>query len=256
MRGLYLAEGAMLVQQAQLQVVSNNMANLRTTGFKRDHGVETSFAEWLVHELRPAPLNGHGGTLRPVGTMAHNVATQETVTSFFQGPLEVTDRPLDFALVGNGFFQVQGEEGTLFTRNGRFYITNDGTLTTTEGYEVLGEGGAITLDTDKLETLVVKPGGEIFVDGAQVAALDIAVFGEDALLEKFGYNYFTSEAQPGGEEEDFEVLGGVLEGSNVSLAREMTSLMLVRRAYKAAQKMMITYDQLLDKAASELGSSV
>jgi flagellar basal-body rod protein FlgG len=62
MRGLYLAEGAMLVQQAQLQVISNNLANLRTTGFKRDHGVETSFAEWMIHELRPAPGSQQGDT--------------------------------------------------------------------------------------------------------------------------------------------------------------------------------------------------
>ena len=252
MRGLYLAEGAMLVQQAQLQVVSNNMANLRTTGFKRDHGVETSFAEWMVHELRPAPGTGRGGTLRPIGTMAHNVATQETVTSFFQGPLEVTDRRLDFALVGNGFFQVQGLEDTLYTRNGRFYITDDGMLVTAEGYEVLGEGGPIQINSDQVDA---QSDGSIFVDGVQVGVLDIAVFGEDALIEKFGYNYFTTDAAPDGEA-DYEVLTGFLENSNVSLTREMTSLMMIRRTYEAAQKMMITYDQLLDKAANELGTSV
>ena len=255
MRGLYLAEGAMLVQQAQLMVVSNNMANLRTTGFKRDIGVETSFAEWLVHELKPAPLDARGGTLKPLGTMAHNVATQETVTAFFQGPLEVTDRTLDFALVGNGFFQVQGPEDKLYTRNGRFYITNEGVLVTADGYEVLGDGGSITLDPGALEEVVVKSDGAIFAGGTQVAAFDIAVFAEDALIEKFGYNYFTSESAPGGEE-DYEVLNGILENSNVSLAREMVSLMVVRRTYEAAQKMMITYDQLLDKACNELGSSV
>lgn len=252
MRGLYLAEGAMLVQQAQLQVISNNLANLRTTGFKRDHAVETSFAEWMIHELRPAPGSGKGGTLHPIGTAAHNVATQETITSLVQGPLEVTNRDLDLALFGNGFFQVQGEEGILYTRNGRFNLTEEGVLVTIEGYEVQGEGGAIQLNSDQVD---VMPDGSIYVDGAQVAVLDIAVFAPDTQLEKFGYNYFTTDAAPDGEE-DYEVVNGYLEGSNANLIREMTALMTVRRTYEAAQKMMITYDQLLDKAANELGTSV
>ncbi len=252
MRGLYLAEGTMLVQQAQLQVISNNLANLRTTGFKRDHAVETSFAEWMIHELRPAPGLPAKGTLHPVGTAAHNVATQETLTSFFQGPLEVTDRHLDFALVGNGFFQVQGLDGVLYTRNGRFNINEEGILVTAEGYEVLGVGGPLRLNSEEVRAL---PDGTLFVDGVQVGTLQIAVFGPDALMEKFGYNYFTTDAAEDGEA-DYEVLNGFLEGSNVSLIREMTAMMAVRRTYEAAQKIMITYDQILNKAANDLGTSV
>ena len=252
MRGLYLAEGAMLVQQAQLQVISNNLANLRSTGFKKDHGVETSFAEWMIYELRPAEEAGRNASLRPVGTMAHNVATQETVTAFFQGPLEISDRSLDFAIVGQGFFQVEGEEDTLYTRNGRFVLNDEGILTTIEGYTVIGEGGPIQLNSEQIRTL---PDGTIIDEEGNVAGqLQIAVFGPDALMEKFGYNYFTTDAAEDGEE-DFEVLSGALEGSNVSLAREMTSLMMVRRTYEAAQKIMITYDQLLDKVVNDVGSS-
>lgn len=252
MRGLYLAEGAMLVQQAQLQVISNNLANLRTTGFKKDHGVETSFAEWMIYELRPEETTGSGSALRPIGTMAHNVATQETVTAFFQGPLEITDRTLDFAIVGQGFFQVEGEEDTLYTRNGRFTLNDEGTLVTIEGYTVLGEGGPIQLESEEIS--VLPDGSIIGSQGQQVGQLQIAVFGPDALMEKFGYNYFTTDAAEDGEA-DFEVLSGALEGSNVNLPREMTSLMMVRRTYEAAQKIMITYDQLLDKVVNDVGSS-
>ncbi len=252
MRGLYLAEGAMLVQQAQLQVISNNLANLRTTGFKRDHGVETSFAEWMIYELRPAPGETRGGTLHPLGSAAHNVATQETVTSLFQGPLEVTNRNLDFAIVGNGYFQVQGEDDVLYTKNGRFTLDEEGFLITTEGYQVLGEGGPIQPGTDEVST---NPDGSLFVEGVQIGQLQIAVFGPDAAMEKVGYNYFATDAAEDGEA-DYEVLSGFLEGSNVSLTREMTALMAVRRTYEAAQKIMITYDQILDKAANELGSPV
>ncbi len=258
MRGLYLSEGAMLVQQAQLQVISNNLSNLRSTGFKRDHGVETSFAEWMLHELRPEPGPEKGGSLRPIGSIAHNVATRETVTAFTQGPLEVTDRQLDFALAGSGFFQVEGGEGILYTRNGRFELNGEGVLVTAaEGFEVIGEGGSIQLATD--DVTVMADGSIFYNDGmtygeASPGRLAIAVFEADAQIEKYGNNYFVTDAAEGGEDE-FEVLSGFLEGSNVSLIREMTSLMAVRRSYEAAQKIMITYDQILNKAANELGSS-
>ncbi|MGM0651871.1 MAG: flagellar hook-basal body protein [Bacillota bacterium] len=253
MRGLYLSEGTMLVQQAQLQVISNNMANIRSTGYRRDRGVETSFAEWLVHELRPDPQSGIDGRLRPLGTMAHNVATQETETAFTQGPLEATGRNLDFALAGNGFFQVEGEEDTFYTRNGRFALDQEGFLVTeAEGYQVVGEAGPIQLDS---EDFSVTPDGTIYEEGDPVGQLSIAVFEGDVELERAGYNFFITEEGEGGEE-DFEVLSGFLEGSNVSMAREMTAMMQVRRTYEAAQKIMMTYDQILEKAANELGSSV
>ncbi len=257
MRGLYMAEGAMLVQQSQLQVISNNLANLRTTGFKKDRGVETSFAEWMIYEMSPAADTNDGGSLNPIGSAAHNVATQETVTSFAQGPLEITERALDFALAGNGFFQVEGEDDTLYTRNGRFVLDEDGTLVTSEGYQVIGVGGQIELQS---ENVYADPDGTLFeitADGEtnEVGQLDIAVFEDDAQMEKYGENYFLTDQGEGGEE-DFEVIQGFLEGSNASLTREMTDLMRVRRTYEAAQKIMITYDQLLDRVANEVGSSV
>ncbi len=256
MRGLYLSEGAMLVQQAQLQVISNNLANLRSAGFKRDQGVETSFAEWMIYELRPEKDAGRVGALHPLGSKAHNVATQETVTSFAQGPLEVTERHLDFAIVGNGFFQVEGEEGILYTRNGRFMLDADGTLVTADGYPVQGVGGPINVPTDEVYTR--RDGTLYYLDEngetQDAGQLDIAAFGPDAGMEKVGNNYFATDAAE--DEEDFELISGFLEGSNANLPREMAQLMKVRRTYEAAQKIMITYDQLLDKAANEVGSSV
>jgi len=258
MRGLYLSEGAMLVQQAQLQNISNNLANLRTNGFKRDQNVETSFAEWMVHELHPENEQVRGGQLRPIGSKAHNVATQETVTSFAQGPLDVTDRNLDFALVGDGFFQVDGEEEILYTRNGRFELDEEGTLVSVEGYPVLGEGGPIELNSEEVYAHSDGTLYEIGEDGetVEIDTLDIAVFDlGETRLEKHGENYFITDDAPDGEEE-FEVVQGFLEGSNANLAREMTDMMKVRRSYEAAQKIMITYDQILDRAANELGASV
>ncbi len=258
MRGLYLSEGAMLVQQSQLDNISNNLANLRTNGYKRDHNVETSFAEWMLYELYPEEEQGRNRQLRPLGSKAHNVATHETVTSFAQGPLNVTGRNLDFALVGDGFFQVEGEEEVLYTRNGRFELDEEGNLVTTEGYPVLGEGGPIQLESEEVYAHSDGTLYQVDEDGNtdEIDTLDIAVFDlAEAGLEKYGENYFTTEDAPDGEEE-FEVVQGFLEGSNANLAREMTDMMKVRRSYEAAQKIMITYDQILDRAANELGASV
>ncbi len=247
MRGLYIAESAMLVQQAQLQTISNNLSNLRSTGYKSSQNLDTSFAEWMVYELRPAHENGRSGMLRPLGTAAHSVATQSTSTFMGQGPLEVTERPLDFAIMGDGFFQVQGEEGVLYTRNGRFMIDQEGYLVTIEGYQVLGEGGPINIGTDDISS--DREGG-IFANGEEVGRLVLAFLGPDSNLERQGYNYFNIEGA--GQEGEFEIIGGFLEGSNVDLSREMANVMIVRRSYEAAQKIMTTYDQLLDKAANDL----
>jgi len=249
MRGLYLSEGAMLVQQAQLQVISNNLANLRTPGFKREQGVETSFAEWMIYEMRPQKDAERVGALHQVGSKAHNVATQETFTSFVQGPLEVTERHLDFALVGRGFFQVEGEEEVLYTRNGRFRLDVDGTLVTTEGYPVLGEGGPITVTTEEIYSH--RDGSLYYIDdeGQYVDAgrLDIAAFGPDAQMEKVGYNYFTTEEAPDGEE-DYEVVAGFLEGSNVNIADEMVDMITAQRAYETNSQAVQSTDEMMSIA--------
>jgi flagellar basal-body rod protein FlgF len=105
MRGLYMAQGSMLTQQVRLELTGNNLANLRTPGFKRDQAVFTTFADHLVYYTGSVTSPAAGRRL--IGSMPFNLAVSETVTDFREGPLQETGRALDLALVGPGFFQVQ-----------------------------------------------------------------------------------------------------------------------------------------------------
>lgn len=248
MRGLYIAGTAMMVQEARLETVSNNLANLRTGGYKRDQAVTASFAEWLLSrkESGTAILPG-GGPL--VGSMPHGAAVAETWTDFSAGAIEETGRPLDLALAGEGYFQVEGPGGFLYTRNGRFQVNRQWYLVSAEGYRVWGANGPIRLRAG--ETAVL-PDGSILVDGAPAGRVRVADFPPGTRLIKAGNNLF--QAPVPAVEGKAEVWSGYLEGSNVDVTREMVSVMEIRRSYEAAQRAFTSCDALLKKAANDLGA--
>lgn len=264
MRGLYMAEGAMLTQQVRMELIGNNLANQQTPGYKRDDGIQTSFAEWLLYARNIVPGNeGSARTGRlqertsmPVGTMPHNVAIDESYTLMRNGNLQQTGRSLDFALMGNGFFQVQAGDRILNTRNGHFFLNADGYLVNAEGHMVLGENGFIRLVQDGSvildRDLFVSEDGSIFVDGGLVDQLRMVAFDPEANYTKVGENYFLPVDTDA--ELDVRVFHRFLESSNVDLVKEMVTLMEIKRNFESAQRVMITYDGILDKAANELGS--
>lgn len=248
MRGLYMAEAAMLVQQARMTLIGNNLVNLQTTGYKRDETVQSSFAELMIYR-RP------GGAMLPpaaaVGSMAHSVAVRETYTSFTDGPLEFTGRPLDLALTGRSFFQVQTDEGFLYTRNGRFFTDAAGFLVTAEGHRVWGENGALFLGTNQI---AVQPDGSVYAGESLLGRVGMFTIPTEAVLVKTGNSYFRLEQGGAIVDGGGQLWPGYLEGSNTALAREMAAMIQVRRSYEAAQKAMITYDSMLQKAANDLGA--
>ena len=256
-RGLYIAEGAMITQQARMEILGNNLANQQTPGFKKDDGIQTSFGEWLLYARN---TTGLPQSPYPIGTMAHNVAMAESYTSMRNGSLDNTGRSLDFAINGNGLFQVQNEDGVLYTRNGHMFLNADGYLVDIEGKLVLGEDGPIQIVAPGMEAAVdlemdimVEPDGSIFVLGNLVGRFDLVAFDPELNYTKIGDNYF-EPFEPDAELNAI-VVNRYLEGANVDLAAEMVKMMEIRRNYEAAQKIMITYDGLLNKAANELGSS-
>ncbi|MEW5785281.1 MAG: flagellar hook-basal body protein [Bacillota bacterium] len=253
MRGLYLAEGAMLVQQARLSLIGNNLANLNTVGYKRDDVAQTSFGEWMLYQRGGGATPGVSRTLpAALGSAAHNVAVQETVTNFAPGPLQYTGRNLDLALSGDCYFQVQKEDGFLYTRNGRFFIDDAGFLVTAEGYPVWGVDGPLLLGTEQVE---IDPDGTVYTGDIVQGRLRLVYFTPEAEPLKAGDNYFrVREAAVSADGGEGRVWASFVEGSNTDLVREMTSMIQVRRSYEAAQKVMITYDSLLQKAANDLGS--
>ena len=249
MRGLYMAEGGMLTQQAKLELTGNNLSNQRTPGYKKDEAVQSSFAEWLTLRTNVDMPSGRQGR-RPVGTMAYNVALEEDFTHLTQGSLEPTDRSLDLALEGEGFFQVEVDGEMHYTRNGHFYVDEEGFLVDTQGNPVQGEVGPIEVGRGELE---VTDDGTVFVDGAEVDQLEIMDFEPEANLAKVGDNYLVPEEEIEAEP-DVQVWQGFLENSNVDMTEEVVNLIESRQNYESVQRAMMTYDSLLERSANELGA--
>lgn len=250
MRGIYTASGSMLTNQARLENIGNNISNLHTPGYKRSEAAVRTFPEVLLH--RTEKIAGGGSAISsPIGVTAENTAVDENYRVDTQGSLQATDRKLDFALQGEGYFAVETPQGMRYSRDGHFRLDAEGTLVNSMGFAVHGENGPVALNTEKPE---VDQDGNIYQDGEIVDRLQI-INADGQMFIKEGYNLYL--AVPGAAlvpAEDTSVSQGYLEESNADLARQMTDLVKVRRSYEAAQKTAQVYDRLLSRSANELGS--
>jgi flagellar basal-body rod protein FlgG len=253
----------MLVNQVRLEVIGNNLANLKTPGFKRGEVVNESFPETFMHYQGGRALPGQrhllAGSipaalpaLRPIGVLAENVAVDTIYHMRKPGALRLTEDPLDFAIQGEGYFVLETPQGLRYTRDGNFHVNSEGFLVNSQGFGVMGERGLISLGEQHPKLHGEK---DLHLNGRLVDRLRIVAFLQESLLAKDGFNLF----REGGNQaalpaERAVVRQGYLEESNADLLRQMTQLVTVRRSYEAAQKIAQTYDRLLGRAANELGS--
>lgn len=263
MRGLYAATGSMLVNQVHLEVISNNLANIHTPGFKRGEVVNESFPETLLHYQGNRMMPGQGRfsaglvtaqlpALRPIGGLAENVAVDAIYHMQQPGALRMTEDPLDFAIQGDGYFVLETPDGLRYTRDGHFHVNSEGLLVNSQGFRVLGERGPISLGEQQPQ---LQGNRDIHINGLPADRLRIVAPPPEALLAKDGFNLFRETAGRSlPPAERAVVRQGYLEESNVDIVRQMTQLVTVRRTYEAAQKIAQTYDRLLSRAANELGS--
>ncbi|WP_333638023.1 flagellar hook-basal body protein [Tissierella praeacuta] len=187
-----------------------------------------------------------------IGTMSGGVRFQKLVTDFTNGGLMDTGGKLDFGIKGSGFFKLQGENGeTLYTRNGSFAIT-EGYLTDLDGRRVLGRNGQIPLNGRDVDVLA---SGQVLVDGALVDTLDIVNINNKEFLRKRGDNLFYMAENVNAEEAQFngEVLQGYLESSNMNPISGMVEMINLLREFEANQKVVRMQDEMLEKAANEIG---
>lgn len=245
-RGLYTSASAMLVGLLRQETVSHNLANVQTIGFKADRVTTQDFPSLLLSRLNDGPPNpevGRAGTGVTLGALS---------TDFSIGPMKLTENPLDFAIAGDGFFQVQTEDGIRYTRDGTFDRDLNGNLVTNQGYRVLGPNGPITLPAGDM---TVNQNGQIFVNGEYITDLSISRFDDPAGLEKDGETLFNAPNQPPQQVAvgEVRVYQGYLENSNVDTALVITEMMSVNRAYQASQRMVQFQDRINDRAANELG---
>jgi len=230
----------MLQRLSKQEVAANNLANINTTGYKRDGFFQRALVE---------AGQSLSGSYHPEW---RNTDPTEVVVDFSQGPLKQTEGALDVAIQGDGFFTIQTPDGERYTRNGNFTLDPDGLLTTQTGYPVLGEGGTIMLQGGDVK---INEKGEVMVDGMLVDALDIRDFERPYQMTKVAGEFFLPKDGDQGEaSENMAVFQGFLEESNVQSIQEMTEMLIVYRNYESDQRAVQMQDETLRKAVNELGA--
>jgi len=277
-RGLYTGASGMTAVQHQLDAVSNNLANVDVSGYKRDVSAFKAFPDLLIRRMNDDGLYrfplGSSDMAPVVGKVGMGVEYNETYTVFEQGSLKQTENPFDLALEDKGFFTVQTPQGERYTRNGSFTLGPEGLLVTKDGFPVLGENGPISL---KLNNFTVDEQGRIFhnLDYADdptrlvsmrenewentelLDTLKIVRFPRDRFLKKVGNSFWENSLESGDPfTMEFgsrpKVQQGFLEGSNVNPVTEMVRMIEVNRSYEANQKTIQTQNELLGKLVNEV----
>lgn len=257
-RGLYTAWTGMVNEQKRLDVISNNMANADTTGFKKQGVTSQSFDDELA--LRIHDNNNYGHLNYRIGDMNLGVKIGETYHDFSQGSLRETGNTYDLALSGDGFFTIQttnkqGQTSTKYTRDGSFTVNTDGYLVTKDGDYVLDTNGErIQIPgAQTAQNVAIDQKGNITVDGQNVATLGIASFANPQALLLYGENMYDATDAAGLQASTATVNQGYLEMSNTNVIEEMVDMITITRAYEAGQKMIQTVDSTLQKATTEIG---
>lgn len=243
-QGFYDLASNMITQNRNMNVISNNMANVSTPGYKSDRIVETTFREELIYRYDQA-----GRT--PVGNVSWVDTQAERVTNYTEGGLRGTERLLDVAIGGRGFFAIQTDNGVVYSRDGSFNLDNQGYLTLSGIGRVLGTNGPIRLTTDKVS---IDPQGNIMSeDGFQnFGRIQVVDFADYSQLTKITGGVFRSAAA-GQNVQDPQMKQEYLEDSNVSMIDEMTAMMSGQRVLQSSSQLLRMYDQLTGKIV-QMGS--
>jgi flagellar basal-body rod protein FlgF len=226
-RGLYLAASGMLAEQVRQNQIANDLANASTPGYKADRTTQQSFGSMLL-------ANSQTGQV--IGSQTTAVQVTGEVTDWTAEPVKDTGEPLDFAIVGDGFFALQTAGGTRYTRNGQFTANAQGQLVTADGDRVLGrDGRPLTLGAD----------GKVDPRNVDVVLLTNPQKGGDNLVTG-------TPGRPAGQIAG-QVRSGALEGSGADPTTAMVDMIASSRAYESGQKVIQTIDSSLQKASNDVG---
>lgn len=281
-RGLYTGASGMNAQQVKLDAISNNLANLDTTGYKRDVTVHKAFAELLLRRMNDDGVlpNFFGSSDKApvIGTLGTGVETNELFTEMEQGSLKETGSDFDLALEGEGFFCIETPDGERYTRNGAFVLGKEGYLETKDGFPVLGENGPIRVKENNFQ---IDKFGNVWVNAdyqddpfrlvskaenewnglTKLDTLRVVDFKKTRFLAKQGDSLYRS-TEESGEARSMQaglaggkrpgVIQGFVEASNVNPILEMVNMIDVNRAYEANQKTIQAEDAMLSKLINEV----
>lgn len=246
-RGIYTAASGMVAESQRTDAIANNMANVDTTGYKRDITITKDFGSMMIKQV------GAGSNQSDIGSMGYGSVVDEIATIHDPGQILPTGNPLDLAISGNGYFTVQTANGLRYTRNGSFYRSAQGDLVTATGDKVMGTNGPVRLNGSKIS---IGSDGIVKVDGVQTSQLQLAEFANDkAALSKEGSSLYVSTGAQQPTKATGSVEQGSLERSNVNVVTEMVNLIAGYRAYEINGKVVQAHDSLLDKAVNQVGKT-
>lgn len=254
-RGLYTAYTGLINQQKRLDVVSNNLANSATTGYKKEGCTTQSFDEVMAIKVKDS---SEAYVNRNIGNLSLGAKIGETYTNYDQGSFKNTGNTLDLALSGEGFFAISftsknGVESTKYTRDGSFTMTNEGKLVTKDGDAVLNDGGSEILIPTNASEISINELGEIYADGEYVDTLGVVKFEDNNYLKKYGENMYDTVDGYEISDDKPSVVQGYLEMSNVNVVSEMVDMINISRTFESNQKLVNTVDETLGKVVT-LGS--
>ncbi|MEA3213585.1 MAG: flagellar basal-body rod protein FlgG [Chthoniobacter sp.] len=252
---LYSGATGMQAQQLNLNTISNNLANVNTTGFKRS---KVEFQDLMYQKPRAVGTEAGGGEVVPTGVeMGNGSRVVATAKIFTEGQLNQTGEKFDVAIQGDGFFEVQRPDGTTaYTRDGALKVSADGKIMTSDGLPLLSNFQPITAGATDVsiastgEVTVVSPGGN------QSFRVQLSRFNNPSGLRSIGGNLYEEtpasgtpgQGNPG--ENGFGTLNqGYLEGSNVNVVEEMVNMITAQRAYEINSKSIQTSDEMLQRIA-------
>jgi len=239
-QGIYTASMGMTPLMQKQDQIANNLANINTTGFKQSNLFTKTYQKYLANDQQ-----------QPFAQM--EMKTDEVFVDYSEGPMKHTGSTLDLAIHGSGFFSVMTADGEQVTRNGNFSINTEGLLVTSDGSRVMSNDGYLRLDRNVPVTVTDK--GEVTQNGETKGFLKIVDFEKPYKMIRSG----DSRMKPADPEtkarasSGFAVNQGYLEGSNVSIVKNMVEMISAYRSFEADQKALQAQDQTLDKAVNQVG---
>lgn len=244
-KGFYNLTSGMVTQQQHLNVVGNNMVNISTAGFKESRYAATTFDDVMY-----ARVGNKEKIYTDIGRQSYIRANSEIKVLFDQGIPEPTGIPLDFAIMGEGFFAVQTEDGVAYTRAGNFSLDDEGYLCFPGVGRVLDpEGQTIQLNTDKLA--VDEQGNISTEEGNFLGQLGVYTFPDMEQVEYDDRGMFTGQGAQASAAPT--VYWKYLERSNVDMIRQMTEMLTCQRSLQSAAQVTKMYDELMGHSASDIG---
>ena len=250
-RGIYTSASGMLAESIRTDAISNNLANVNTTGYKRDVTVNKDFASLLMERINDGPVT-------PIGKMGVGTLVDEIATVHDQGAFKTTGNPLDFVIKGEGYFVVQTPNGERYTRSGALQRSAQGDLVTADGYRVLGQNsqpinvgnaGRVDLSSEGI-IRIDQPGQREMLEIGQLQIVD---FADHKQLQKEGNSLFKATENAQRRQSNATVEQSALEMANTNAVTEMIHLIAAFRSYEINSKAVQSHDNLMGRAVNDLG---